>query len=172
MTEAAMLYDFEQRADSNIEEDDLKRLEKEINHNLKKQGKAKRMKERGLRPDGQPLVRRADHQVAEQLVGGANAAVGAEGLIMDADFNEAAGRNRNEEGMIVPANMRNYVDHDIMWGLFRLRKYDKIDLFWGLIQGMERDLLYMHILVVSLAAMILGYCIATMGKQKSYNGNF
>jgi hypothetical protein len=37
MIEAAAIYDYRERADSVIEENDLKRIEKEINHNLKKQ---------------------------------------------------------------------------------------------------------------------------------------
>lgn len=37
LTESAHLYQYEERSDSIIEEADLVRLEKEINHNLKKQ---------------------------------------------------------------------------------------------------------------------------------------
>ena len=60
MTEAAVVYDFEQRSDSIIEEQDLTRIEKEINHNNKKQEHERKNRERGLRPDGTPLVRVAD----------------------------------------------------------------------------------------------------------------
>jgi len=53
-------FDFEQRADSNLEPEDLLRLQREINHNRKKQLKAEQNRQKGLHPDGSPLVREAD----------------------------------------------------------------------------------------------------------------
>ena len=98
MTDAgAVLYDFEQRADSNLSQTDLERISKELNHNDKKALKALRNASRGLRPDGQPLVRGGDNQVEDQLVGG-----------IDQPRPAGGGRNQNEEGMIIPNFMRNY----------------------------------------------------------------
>lgn len=45
-------YDYELRCDSNISESDLPRIQKEINHKLKKQEKEKRNLAAGLRADG------------------------------------------------------------------------------------------------------------------------
>jgi hypothetical protein len=92
MTEdALMMYDFEQRADSILEEQDLKRLQKEINHSTKRLQKIEKNRLLGLDEDGNPLVRGADEQVEEQLVGG--------GL-----FNNQGQRQQilNEDGMIIP----------------------------------------------------------------------
>ena len=65
MTEAAVMYDFDQRSDSIIEEQDLARIQKEINHNNKKYEQETKNRERGLRPDGTPLVRDVDNQRQE-----------------------------------------------------------------------------------------------------------
>ena len=92
MTEdALMMYDFEQRADSILEEQDLKRLQKEINHSTKRLQKIEKNRLLGLDEDGNPFVRGADEQVEEQLVGG--------GL-----FNNQGQRQQilNEDGMIIP----------------------------------------------------------------------
>jgi len=60
MTGGAIIFDHEQRCDSIIDESDLIRLQKEINHNIKKQERTKRNLDKGLRSDGTPLVRGAD----------------------------------------------------------------------------------------------------------------
>ena len=59
--DGAVIYDFEQRADSIVDEGDLPRIQKELRHNAKKQDRARRNEERGLRPDGRPLVREPDN---------------------------------------------------------------------------------------------------------------
>lgn len=162
MTEAAVLYECEQRADSIIEEADLERIEREINHNLKKQDRARRNQELGLRPDGTPLIRDADHQVQEALIGGNP---------FEPANNRGGGPVLNEHGMIVPVSMRNYQERDVLMGFIRLRKYDNMDLFWGLIKDTPRDLVYMHLTVLAIALFILGFCISTRDQQIKYSGN-
>ena len=53
MTESgAVVYDYDLRSDSLISESDLPRLQKEINHKLKKQAKAKKNVAAGLAANG------------------------------------------------------------------------------------------------------------------------
>ena len=98
MTGGAIVFEHEQRCDSMLSESDLPRLEKEINHNIKKQERIKRNLEKGLRADGEPLVRDGDGQQHDNLL--ANDINGGR--------NGAAGANINGEGFIIPQSMRNY----------------------------------------------------------------
>ena len=77
----------------------------------------------------------------------------------------------NEDGMIVPASMRNYVERTLLFGFIKLRKYDKIDLFWGYLQNQQRDLVYMHLMVMSFTLMIFAYVLMTDNEQTGFNGN-
>jgi hypothetical protein len=57
---APLMFDFEYKQDQILSEDDLPRIEREINHNIKKTEKRKQNLANGLRADGSPLVRVAD----------------------------------------------------------------------------------------------------------------
>ena len=57
-----LLFDFEYKQDNMVSEEDLPRIEREINHNIKKTEKRRQNIANGLRADGQPLVRAADAQ--------------------------------------------------------------------------------------------------------------
>ena len=146
------MYDFDQRSDSIIEEQDLERISREINHNNKKQDHEKKNKEKGLRPDGTPLVRQADGAQNEQMIGGDNMFEGAA---------NRRGQFINEDGMIVPASMRNYQEKVYLFGFLKLRRYDKIDLFWGYLNNQQRDLVYMHLMVLSFTVLIFAYVLFT-----------
>lgn len=77
----------------------------------------------------------------------------------------------NQHGMIVPISMRNYQERDVLRGFIRLRKYDNMDLFWGLMKDIPRDLVYMHLTVLTIALFILWFCISTRDEQIKYSGN-
>lgn len=76
-TGPSSVFAFEYKYDDIISESDLPRIEREINHNIKKTEKRKRNAALGLRPDGSPLIRAPDNHEADVLVGpGANAGGG------------------------------------------------------------------------------------------------
>ena len=81
------MYEYDKRCDSNLSDSDLMRLQKEADHNVKKQEWQRKNVERGLREDGRPIYRQADNNVQEQLIGNG------------ADFEQAGannGANRNQ----------------------------------------------------------------------------
>ena len=160
MTGTVVVFDHEQRCDSIIDESDLARLQKEINHNIKKQERAKRNAEKGLRPDGTPLVRGADQGVQDNLLGN-----------IDGGARAPAGAAISAEGFVVPASMRHYQEREIMYGFAKLRKYERIDLFWGRMKDVDRDMIYMHGFIMGLTFLIFLYIIGTSSQQEAYVGN-
>ena len=161
MTGGAIIFDHEQRCDSIIEEGDLARLQKEINHNIKKQERTKRNLAKGLRPDGTPLVRGADNAQEDNLLGNIDGAA----------RQGAGGPNVSAEGFNIPISMRNYQEREILRGFAKLRKYERIDLFWGRMLDVDRDMLYMHGFIMGLTFMMYLYIIGTSYQQTSYIGN-
>mmetsp|Transcript_18116 Transcript_18116/g.30943 ORF Transcript_18116/g.30943 Transcript_18116/m.30943 type:complete len:101 (+) Transcript_18116:651-953(+) len=67
--------------------------------------------------------------------------------------------NRNADGMIVPAAMRNYQERDVLGGMMRLRSYERIDLFWGYFKDVERDFIIYNAFIFLMGVFIVGYIL-------------
>ena len=61
--------------------------------------------------------------------------------------------------MIVPVAMRNYQEREILGGLIKLRKYDRVDLFYGYFKDVERDFIYSHLFILMLAFLVFVYIL-------------
>ena len=96
------------------------------------------------------------------------ALVGGDGPQNDVRANRGnrRGQQVEENGMIVPAAMRNYQERDILCGFATLKRYDRIDLCWGFFKGVERDLLRSQLFVLTLVAMIITYIVASSDVSK------
>jgi len=85
--------------------------------------------------------------------------------------NEGAGGNRrrrqiDENGMVIPAAMRNYRERDILYRFIRLRKCDRIDMCWGYFKNVERDLIRVLLFVGSLAMVLCAYIAGSTDYSK------
>lgn len=67
----------------------------------------------------------------------------------------------NEDGFLIPARLRDYEEKAYLGGLIKLRKFNRVDLLYGYVEDQERDLIYMHLLVLFLTLLIFLFCLMT-----------
>ena len=161
-------FDFELRCDSNLSESDLPRLQKEIQHNRRKQERLQREQERQRENEEAKEaaeadnVRPADNQNMEALLG------------RDANNARNGGNNNqrfvNADGFNIPLAMRNYQERTILRGFITLKAYERIDLFWGYFKDVERDFLYSHLFIMSLTLLMMLIILMQSGDE-TYRGN-
>ena len=155
MGESKEQLHYQEQADHILEEDDIERFKREFDHNRKKniQKEIKEAEEAKQREQSGG-VRAADEQNVDQLIGGDGA---AELLAPNAA--------RTADGLIIPMQMRNYQEREIMKGFIKLRKYNRMDIFWGKFKDVERDLVYLNCFVLGMMLLIIFFILIQTSHQ-------
>lgn len=89
-----------------------------------------------------------------------------------AALGRGADRHMDEQGMMIPAAMRNFQERKVLCGFMTLKRCDRADMFWGRVKDVELDLVRSHLFIFALQMSMVVFIIFSVDpKEEKYTGN-